>query len=1103
MNVTSPHHPPFLASHIRPSEYNPFDPVSEAISKAFDSLKYNQSVADVVAAHLIKLKPDLNGNVHDEKAGRVNRVQLAGRASNFNGSNQWFAASGPITSPGKTQLSFSAWVRPTLLSGTKAIAGEFLTTGSQRGWLLYFNGTTLTLLISEDGGAANWKHYTVDTAFVANVPHTVGFTLDCIEDEAFIYVDGKKVSVTKVSDSVLSSIHDSTDKFCIGIFEGETVGHFQGQINHVNTYEGVWTPAEMRDLHLMKWEGHVTKPTFGFLLDGDTAHSIAGSAVLSPSGDPTLYQDAEVPDRLNKVGWNYTVYKADFSSGLGGWTDFDSTLTSVDGIDGVDDVLKLVVDSDGTNRRAEKLTPFLIVGETYDLSFDLYIPSSNAAADSIRILSSSLNPTDSVTTPTPDTWVSVSKTGLSATATDRLRIYISTGSVVGAQIAGDVFYIKNVKITSNEISGGIVPKQWGSDLDANGNGPDNANSFGVAKCQGQLIDGPCIDLDGGSEGLISGDNSDFAITGDLTLSAWINADSISSSRGIISHQKPGENENDNALYNLYLSGGAVTFVHEYGSGSNESHTFAYTVLVGTPTHLAVVRDSAAKTFKLYVNGLLEESHTYINDPTGGSLGGVGIGSSKGSNYFDGKLWDVRVYAATKTDAQIKAVYDRETVDVVDAVEIWPVSEEAGLVSKGVVNGHELAWTGGTWGLQDKVFWSDNKGCSQRELVTNGTFDSDIDGWTDNSLAGDISWEAGKLKIAGDGSNFTIADQQIETVAGREYTITYDRNGASSGQLSLRVGSSLGGVQYLNDGNTTLENTTTLTFTPTTTTTFVRFYWGSNADVFVDNASVKSTGKIPAQIADPSKDVDGFELTHKAGPHINSQASLKICNVDESPSTAARFYGAEFNGSSSVIVFSGDPSNQDWFSGDWTMEFDLDDFQNSGYLVNRNNNPAGFVGFFGTRMSVGTGSGWARTPDFNTEGSWIIRHDTSKVGVDRISMHKDGVLIPTTLNATWTDIPSDADDFTIGSRTSLISGFFHGEISDYRFSNSLSGDLVHSVPLYRDSLDWSASVNHGDDTDVTYLSETELVVELADAVTNTHTHERDSLGRITKSIVLAG
>lgn len=109
-------------------------------------------------------------------------------------------------------------------------------------------------------------------------------------------------------------------------------------------------------------------------------------------------------------------------------------------------------------------------------------------------------------------------------------------------------------------------------------------------------------------------------------------------------------------------------------------------------------------------------------------------------------------------------------------------------------------------VQDSNYWSNLElieveilGVDETtELVTNGTFDSDITGWTDNSAAGGaIAWNASGYMDLIDTTGNAIADQSITTVSGSIYKISIDKISAA-GNLTIAIGTTSGGsdVRYI-------------------------------------------------------------------------------------------------------------------------------------------------------------------------------------------------------------------------------------------------------------------------------------------------------------------
>lgn len=126
--------------------------------------------------------------------------------------------------------------------------------------------------------------------------------------------------------------------------------------------------------------------------------------------------------------------------------------------------------------------------------------------------------------------------------------------------------------------------------------------------------------------------------------------------------------------------------------------------------------------------------------------------------------------------------------------------------------------------------------SGTELITNGTFDSDISGWTDKSVGtGSISYGAHKLHInSTDSSNYGWAEQSVTTVAGKRYVLTFD---ISNHVIDLEIGTTTGGDDIYPETNLA-TGSHTIEFIALTTSTFIGFHHIDNTNSALDNVSVK-------------------------------------------------------------------------------------------------------------------------------------------------------------------------------------------------------------------------------------------------------------------------
>lgn len=128
-------------------------------------------------------------------------------------------------------------------------------------------------------------------------------------------------------------------------------------------------------------------------------------------------------------------------------------------------------------------------------------------------------------------------------------------------------------------------------------------------------------------------------------------------------------------------------------------------------------------------------------------------------------------------------------------------------------------------------------------VTNGNFDTNLTGWTDNDegTAASVWVAGGYMGLTGTGSAAAIRDQSVTVAApdqGDEHAL---RIIIQRGPVILRVGSSAGADDYVDD--TMLETGThSLTFTPTGNFN-IRFMSRLTRQVLVDSCQVEGAGVL--------------------------------------------------------------------------------------------------------------------------------------------------------------------------------------------------------------------------------------------------------------------
>lgn len=159
-----------------------------------------------------------------------------------------------------------------------------------------------------------------------------------------------------------------------------------------------------------------------------------------------------------------------------------------------------------------------------------------------------------------------------------------------------------------------------------------------------------------------------------------------------------------------------------------------------------------------------------------------------------------------------------------------------------------------------------------QKITNGTFDTDIAGWTNASIGiGSISWVNGTMKIDGGGTNSPVfgdppttygaARQVLTTVINTEYTVEFDivtGTGATSHNVVVKIGTSAGTSDLQSQLFSAIGHHS-FTFVAATTTTHIELLVTSTFSIprkYVDNVSVLATNPdAPAEVVTPYSEAE--------------------------------------------------------------------------------------------------------------------------------------------------------------------------------------------------------------------------------------------------------
>lgn len=199
--------------------------------------------------------------------------------------------------------------------------------------------------------------------------------------------------------------------------------------------------------------GNVNPIGFGLGMDGIIYAARVFNELLT-ANDFFLMHKRGAPTWESAAG-SLSKYVSDFSAGADGWTAVGTAVLTgnTDAIGGVDDTL-LVNSNAGTLAGAQKTLQLVRKkGQRIKVTFDIYIPNTNATGVTARIFNDlGVGAGFSLRSPVANTWNTYSEEVIIAStgAFDEivaLRVYLLTAAGASSVVtAGDKYYIKNFRI---------------------------------------------------------------------------------------------------------------------------------------------------------------------------------------------------------------------------------------------------------------------------------------------------------------------------------------------------------------------------------------------------------------------------------------------------------------------------------------------------------------------------------------------------------------------------------------------------------------------------------------------------------------------------------
>jgi flagellar hook-associated protein 2 len=183
--------------------------------------------------------------------------------------------------------------------------------------------------------------------------------------------------------------------------------------------------------------------------------------------------------------------------------------------------------------------------------------------------------------------------------------------------------------------------------------------------------------------------------------------------------------------------------------------------------------------------------------------------------------------------------------------------------------------------------------SRTNLLTNGTFASNITGWTNESLGtGTIAHSSGKLQLDGDGAggNEAFARQAMTTVIGQQYTVRATLSDlTSSAYIRIGTGTDVNNASNYDiaDHEVAADGTVSFTFTATSTTTQITFNSAANTSaIHVDDVSVVANATQAVTTTQTATDaefvIDGVTVTRSSNSIADVVSGVTFNLLSETP-----------------------------------------------------------------------------------------------------------------------------------------------------------------------------------------------------------------------------
>jgi hypothetical protein len=456
-----------------------------------------------------------------------------------------------------------------------------------------------------------------------------------------------------------------------------------GSLFDARIYTTVKTPAEIAAIYA----GDYSAPDTTGLVAGYWLNEESGTTHYDWSGngnDLTITNantvlggtyhaaDATVANPANTLGYTDYSYTSNFSAGVDGWAVLAATVTgNIDSIGGLDDCLRITLSGGSTVHYIKKA--ILPTGEELEFEMDVYIPSANAALDSLKVTDAGPSESSVFNPIAKDQWVTINGVFANGSTDGSMYIVPNDGGSNTVNGDGDVIYIRNIRVrnTSDTTENtAIIPRDESTPAnDVLGNPLEYT---GLAHNVGQ-VDVPCLTFDGTTQ--YARASYAQASPTSMTVAFWV--EDLGSTNGT---RWVAVGSNLDRGIDIRPAASGFDLVLATTGANFTTYTYSGGALSGT-NHIAIA--FAGTTVTAYLNGVLVSTTPAVTGTgfsgTQSTVENITLGAttnSTPSGHSNSVLSDIRVYNVAKDLAEIQAI-KAGVLDQTGLVLHYPLQEGPG------------------------------------------------------------------------------------------------------------------------------------------------------------------------------------------------------------------------------------------------------------------------------------------------------------------------------------------------------------------------------------------------------------------------------------------